>query len=192
MHDVRLDIRFTIAEVRVSGGRRPVHLCGPRTLCQGESVATGHDFEAIWREAGPAIWRSVYAYAGGRREVADDALAEAFARAIVRGDSIREPVPYLYRVAYRIAAEELKRMQRGVQMEDRPVSDPEGPAEIVVALRHLTPAQRAAVYLHYRADLPVREIASIMQTSAAAVRVHLMRGRRRLADVLGDEMEVRP
>lgn len=51
-------------------------------LCKGEDVDSGHDFDAIWREAGPAIWRAVYAYVGGRREIADDAVAEAFARGI--------------------------------------------------------------------------------------------------------------
>jgi RNA polymerase sigma factor (sigma-70 family) len=54
------------------------------------------------------------------------------------------------------------------------------------ALRQFSPSQRAAVFLHYQADLPVREVAKLMGTSAAAVRVHLMRGRRRLADLLGE------
>jgi RNA polymerase sigma-70 factor (ECF subfamily) len=153
-------------------------------------VNTGHDFDAIWREAGPGIWRAIYAYSGGRREVADDAVAEAFARAIVRGDAIRDPVAYLYRVSFRIAAEDLKRMSTNTGPQDRPISDPEGPADVLAALRKLTPSQRAAVFLHYRADLPVREVASIMDTSSAAVKVHLMRGRRRLAGFLsveGDE-----
>lgn len=54
------------------------------------------------------------------------------------------------------------------------------------SLRRLLPSQRAAVFLHYEANLPVREVARLMGTSAAAVRVHLMRGRRRLADLLGE------
>jgi RNA polymerase sigma-70 factor (ECF subfamily) len=62
-----------------------------------------------------------------------------------------------------------------------------GLPDLLAALRELTPAQRAAVYLHYRADLPVREVAHITGMSSAAVRVHLMRGRRRLAELLGDE-----
>jgi RNA polymerase sigma-70 factor (ECF subfamily) len=150
-------------------------------------VTAEHDFDAIWREAGPAIWRAVYVYAGGRREVADDAVAEAFARAIVRSGGIREPVPYLYRVAFRVASEELKRMHERRQIEDRAVEDPEGPAAIMTALRHLTPAQRAAVYLHYQADLSVRDVAHVMGSTNAAVKVHLMRGRRRLAELLGTE-----
>jgi DNA-directed RNA polymerase specialized sigma24 family protein len=57
------------------------------------------------------------------------------------------------------------------------------------ALRRLTPAQRAAVYLHYQADLSVRDVAHVMGSTSAAVKVHLMRGRRRLAELLGTEDE---
>ena len=151
-----------------------------------------HDFDAIWREAGPVIWRAVYAYSGGRRDVADDAVAEAFARAIARPDTVREPVPYLYRVAFRIAAADLVRTDRQSEHfeTDRAVEDPEPTADLMVALRRLTPSQRASVYLHYRADLPVREVAQVMGTSSAAVKVHLMRGRRRLAELLRESEEV--
>jgi RNA polymerase sigma-70 factor, ECF subfamily len=145
-----------------------------------------HDFDAIWREAGPAIWRAVLVYAGGRRSVADDAVAEAFARAIERADSIREPVPYLYRISFRIAAEDLKRMSNFTEPEDRAIVDSVEDADMLLALRALSPAQRTAIYLHYRADLPVREVAARLGTSSAAVKVHLMRGRRRLAALLGD------
>ena len=145
-----------------------------------------HDFDAIWREAGPVIWRAVYAYSGGRRDVADDAVAEAFARAIARPDTVREPVPYLYRVAFRIAAADLERTSRQSELleTDRTVEDAEPAADLMAALRRLSASQRAAVYLHYRADLPVRQVAQVMGTSSAAVKFHLMRGRRRLAELL--------
>ena len=55
------------------------------------------------------------------------------------------------------------------------------------ALAQLPPGQRAALFLHYQADLPTREVARLMGTSAAVVRVHLMRGRRRLAELLKEE-----
>ena len=149
-----------------------------------------HDFDAIWREAGPMIWRAVYAYAGGRRDVADDAVAEAFARAMTQAETVRDPVAYLYRVAFRIAAGDLKQANQQAELTDRAVMDPDSVPDVIVALRHLSPSQRAAVYLHYRADLPVREVAQIMGTSGAAVRVHLSRGRRRLAELLKDAEEV--
>ena len=153
--------------------------------------ADAHDYGLIWRESGATIWRAVYAYAGGRRDVADDAVAEAFARAMARGPEVREPVPYLFRVAFRVASAELARRSK----EDGEVPDiavdvsSNGLPDVIHALRELTPAQRASVYLRYRMDLPVREVARLTGMSTASVKVHLMRGRRRLRDLLGTEDE---
>lgn len=138
------------------------------------------------------MWRSVYAYAGGIREVADDAVAEAFARAMSRDGEVRDPLAYLYRIAFRIASAELARRKREEsQVSEQAIADPNqnGLPDLLGALRHLSPAQRAAVYLHYRADLPVREVARLTGMSVAAVKVHLMRGRRRLRELLGEEDE---
>jgi DNA-directed RNA polymerase specialized sigma24 family protein len=60
-----------------------------------------HDFDQVWREVGPVLWRAIVAYAGGRSDIADDAVAEAFARAIERDGQVRDPKAYLYRVAFR-------------------------------------------------------------------------------------------
>ena len=151
-----------------------------------------HDDDVIWRESGAAIWRAVYAYSGGRREVADDAVAEAFARAMARDADVRDPVAYVYRIAFRVAGAELaRRSKEAADLPEIASADPStnGLPELLQALRELTPAQRAAVYLHYRADLPVREVAHLTGMSSAAVKVHLMRGRRRLRELLGEEDE---
>ena len=151
-----------------------------------------HDFDEIWRSDGPLLWRAVFAYAGGRRDVADDAVAEAFARAISRADSVRDPLAYLFRVAFRVASAEMARTSKEVQdVPEVSLPDPtqNGLPDLLGALRRLTPAQRAAVYLHYQADLSVRDVAHVMGSTSAAVRVHLMRGRRRLAEILGSEDE---
>jgi RNA polymerase sigma-70 factor (ECF subfamily) len=148
-------------------------------------VDEDHDFEAIWRAHGPAIWRAILVYAGGRRDVADDAVSEAFARVMERRSSIRDPRSYLFRVAFRVAAADLR--ERNLEVQDRAITDPEPLVDLLAAMRMLSPAQRSAVFLHYRADMPVREIARILDISTAAVRVSLMRGRRRLAELLGEE-----
>ena len=62
-----------------------------------------HDFNEIWRADGPTLWRAVYAFTGGRRDVTDDAVAEAFARAMARGGKVRDPLAYLFRIAFRVA-----------------------------------------------------------------------------------------
>ena len=56
-------------------------------------------------------------------------------------------------------------------------------------MRALSPGQRAAVFLHYQADLPVRVIARITETSPATVKVQLHRGRARLRQLLSDDEE---
>jgi RNA polymerase sigma-70 factor (ECF subfamily) len=152
-----------------------------------------HDYDAIWRRSGATLWRSVYAYSGGRKDVADDAVSEAFARAIARGDEVRDPLAYLFRIAFRVASADLARSGKEAEVHEvaTSVADPSqnGLPDLLRALKELAPAQRAAVYLHYQADLPVREVAHLMGTSTAAVKVHLMRGRRRLAGLLGEEDE---
>ena len=150
----------------------------------------GADFEQVFRDTAPGLWRTIYAYSAGRPAVADDAVAEAFARALERAGQIREPVPWLYRTAFRLAAQDLRRERREPDLAsaaDQAADSPAGLAALVPALRQLSPAQRAAVVLHYEADLPVREVARRMGTSAGAVKVHLSRARRRLRELLGDD-----
>lgn len=154
-------------------------------------MGAAHDFDAIYREAGARLWRSLYAYTAGRSDIAQDALSEAFARAMERDGSIRDPVPYLYRTAFRIAAAEMRRERRPevtVEVAEPGTIDA---TDLLVALRRLTPGQRAAVYLHYQADLQVREVARLMGTSAAVVKVHLSQGRRRLRSLLADDVRDR-
>ena len=146
------------------------------------------DYEQVFRDAAPGLWRVIYAFAAGRRAVADDAVAGAFARALEQAGQIRDPVPWLYRTAFRLAAEDLRRERRNSEPEpepDRAAASSAGLGALVPALRQLSPAQRAAVVLHYEADLPIQEVAARMGTSVGAVKVHLFRGRRRLRELLG-------
>ncbi len=153
-------------------------------------VDEGWDLEAIYREHGRTLWRSLFAYTGGRRDIADDAVSEAFARALVDPGRIRDPVPWLFRVSFRIAAAEMKREEKRAEV-DEAIADPTDDVlpEILTALRQLSPAQRAAVYLHYQADRPVAEVARLLETSSAAVKVHLFRGRQRLRRLLEEDVD---
>lgn len=149
------------------------------------------DYEQVFRDAAPGLWRTIYGFSAGQREVADDAIAEAFARALERAGQIRDPVPWLYRTALRLAAEDLRRQRRERRAtsseREEPTALTAGLGALVPALRQLSPAQRAAIVLHYEADQPVQVVARHMGTSVAAVKVHLFRGRRRLRELLGAE-----
>jgi RNA polymerase sigma-70 factor, ECF subfamily len=138
--------------------------------------------EHVFEEDAERLWWSVLAFAGDR-EIAHDAVAEAFAQALARGDAIREPSPWVWRAAFNIAKGELKRRRRGRALEDTPYSLPE-PSGLFEALERLSPKQRAAVVLHYYAGYRLDEIAGILGTTKGTVGVHLSRGRRRLRDIM--------
>jgi RNA polymerase sigma-70 factor (ECF subfamily) len=147
---------------------------------------SGPDYAALYREIGPQLWRAILAYSGGRRDVADDAVGEAFTRAMESQVTIRSPYPWLYRTAFHIAAADLRRDVREGPEEDAYLDDP-ATGDLMRAMRQLSPKARAAIYLHYQADLPVREVARLMGSSVAAVKVQLHRGRARLRELLGEE-----
>lgn len=150
--------------------------------------------EELYREQGGRLWRAVLAYTGDR-EVANDAVAEAFAQALRRGKAIRRPLPWVWRAAFRIAAGELADRSRFADVEagdeiEQPgevgsFGDPSG--SLIAALRQLSPMQRGALVLHYYAGYPVRDAARILGSTSAAVRVHLSRGRRRLRRLLEED-----
>ena len=150
-----------------------------------------HDLERLFHEEAPGIWRALYAFTGGSREIADDALAEAFARAIANGTPIRRPVPWLYAVSFRIAAAELRRRRTTGEPVEAPTVDAPEVSPVLEALRQLSPNQRAAIVLFYEADLPVADVARRLGVSSATARVHLHRGRNHLRELLGNE-EVDP
>ena len=146
-----------------------------------------HDFDRLFREAAPGVWRTIYAFTGGRRDIAEEAVAEAFARALHHAPGIRDPLPWIYRTAFRIARDEMKRDARHGTEVERGAEDPSGTGELMHALRQLTPSQRAAIVLRFEADLPVDEVARRMGIASPTVRVHIHRGRARLRELLGAE-----
>jgi RNA polymerase sigma-70 factor (ECF subfamily) len=138
------------------------------------------EVERLYRTEGARLWRAVMAYSGDR-EVTNDAVAEAFAQVLARGEAVHEPLPWLWRSAFRIAAGELKARGRTAAAVAEPAYEmPEPIADVVRALARLSPNQRAAVILHDYADLPTAEVATIMGIASATVRVHVSQARRRL------------
>jgi RNA polymerase sigma-70 factor, ECF subfamily len=151
-----------------------------------ERTTEAHDFDALFREAGSGVFRTLYAYTGGRRDIAEEAMAEAFARALVRSNTIRDPVAWIYRTAFRLANEELRAEGRRGPATEAATPPPELDG-LIEALRRLSPNQRAAIVLRHVLDLDISEVAHRMGTAQPTVRVHLHRGRKRLRELLGAE-----
>ena len=143
--------------------------------------------EQVYREHGAHLWRSLLLYSGDP-DIASDAVAEAFAQAIRRGDELRNPLAWITRAAYRIGAGELKaRRQRGYTIVETSYEMPEPAWRLASALEQLSPRQRAAAILHFRDGYTLAETADIIGSTTAAVGVHLNRARKRLQDLLGDD-----
>jgi RNA polymerase sigma-70 factor (ECF subfamily) len=124
----------------------------------------------------------------GDREVASDAVAEAFAQAIGREIHLRDPQRWVWRAAFRIAAGELKDRGRfRPPVDDASYEMQEPLARLIAGLAGLSPNQRAALVLHHYAGYPTKEIAGILGSSPATVRVHLSQGRKRLRKILEEQ-----
>jgi RNA polymerase sigma-70 factor, ECF subfamily len=174
-----------LAERNFAAGKR--RRCrNPLYISTGDGATVEHDYERVFRETGPHLWRALYAFTGGRRQIAEEAMAEAFARAMEH-HGIRDPASWIYRTAFRIARLELDRERRPPPPTDDVDEPPNDLRDLVEALRRLPPNQRAAVVLRYEADLPVDDIARRMGLSPSTVRVHLHRARTRLRELLKPE-----
>ena len=144
------------------------------------------DLESVFRIEAPRMWRALLAFTGDG-EVASDAVAEAFAQAIRRGDAIRSAERWVWKAAYRIAAGELKdRSGYDYRIADVPVEPTEPAWELRRALSECSPSQRAALVLTYYGGYRAAEVARMIGSTPAAVRVHLVRGRRRMRQLLGE------
>ena len=149
-------------------------------------VTENSEIERVYKEAGDRLWWALLAYTGDR-EVASDSAAEAFALALAAAGTIRDPAAWIWRVAFRVAANHL-RTPTGVaggpaatyEMDD-------GAVEVMLALKKLSRKQRAVFILFYLDDRPTAAIADLLEMAPATVSVHLHRARRKLRAILEDD-----
>jgi RNA polymerase sigma-70 factor, ECF subfamily len=172
----------------------PLHLFEADRPWEGvvqDSVVTARPatvLEAVYREHGERLWRSLLAFSGDP-DLAGDAVAEAFAQALRRGDALKDPAAWVWRAAFRIAAGDLKARRATATSGPRsasedPIAASDEADRLLRALARLSPKERASVVLHHYAGFPVHEVAVTIGSTSAAVRVHLSRGRKKLRTIL--------
>ena len=150
-------------------------------------------YDRLFATEFPHIVRAAYLVTGDRdaaQEVAQDAFGQLFVHwRKVKG--YERPGAWVRRVAIRQAVKQRNR-ERKVSVGSGDVIDltqsnePDVPRhlDLIDALGHLSHQQRAAIVLHYYEDQPVRDVAATLKCSEATAKVHLHRGRTRLAGIL--------
>ena len=152
-------------------------------------------FEAFYAVHSGRLVGQLYLVAGSLEE-ARDCAQEAFARAWLHWDRLRRddanPVAWVHQVGYRIAISGWRRRQAHRRALHRsglpdPAAPPSADAVAVArALSHLPEGQRAVIVLPYYQDLPVEEIARILELSPSGVKSRLARARAALDPLLSD------
>ena len=124
---------------------------------------------------------------------AEDLVQEAFARAAAAGDRFLRAdnhEAWLRTTALNVHRRRRRKLRKFAKIRDRleQPTDLPGPDQyvaIVCALRSLPEPTRQVIALHYLADLPVAEVASILRCPVGTVKSRLQRGRESLAVTLG-------
>ncbi len=149
-------------------------------------VTEASDIERVYREAGERLWWALLAYTGDR-EIASDAAAEAFARALKATDEIRDPAAWVWRVAFRVATSELRANRRRVEHPETAYEMDAGAMAVILALDELSRRQRAVFVLFYLDDRPTKQSAELLDIGVATGSAHLHRARQRLRSIMEDD-----
>ncbi len=152
------------------------------------------EFEWVFRSTYPSVLRTTFLILhdrGRAEEVTQDAflrLCERW-RGIIRVD---HPAAWVRQVAVRSAIRQAKlsRLRFSTAEPDEPTAHDDLPdIDLARAVATLAPQQRAAVALYYLEDLPVDEVAMLLDVSTSTVKQHLHRARARLATLLSETTE---
>ena len=126
------------------------------------------------------------------RADAEDVLMDTLLTALDRGASLRDPTAlrqWLLKIATNQAIGRKRRFGRVTWLEIAPdlpglATDTTEHVALVQGLATLPIRSRAAVVLHYYADLPVAQVAAVMGTSENTVKSQLKSGLARLRELL--------
>lgn len=128
-------------------------------------------FEETYRLHRLALLRLAYLMSGSH-DVSEDVVQSVFTSAHDRWDQIENPLPYLRRaVVNRIKDGQRRRLRVLARSVERPpVALPPEVDETWAQIARLPWVQRAVIVLHYYEDLPLIDVAAVLDRPAATVR----------------------
>jgi RNA polymerase sigma-70 factor (ECF subfamily) len=140
----------------------------------------------------------MYALTGDLSE-AQEVVQEAFVRALAAAGRFAEldnPEAWLRHVAINVTRSRYRR-RKTHELLLRRIGPPPVVADnsadhvaLMAAMRRLPAGQRAALALHYLADLPLNEVAQALGVSVGTVKSRLARGRAALGALLGPSADL--
>jgi RNA polymerase sigma-70 factor (ECF subfamily) len=151
--------------------------------------AHGTDVAELYAAAFRRLVTSLYAVTGDLTE-AEEVVQEAFVRAVALGakfSGVDNREGWVFRVALNVARTRARRrilLERLLRREDRMPIVPDRSDDhiaLMAALRQLPAGQRYAIALHYLVDLPLDQVAAVLNVSVGTVKSRLSRGRAALA-----------
>jgi RNA polymerase sigma-70 factor (ECF subfamily) len=157
-------------------------------------VRNSAEFDAFYAGSSRRVLGQLYAMTGNRSE-AEDAVAEAYARAWQRWSTVRDcdsPEAWVRRVASRItvsswrkAVNRLRAHHRDTLTQETDGLSPDHVA-LVAALKRIPADQRRVIVLHHLVGLSVAEISAEVGAPSGTVKARLARGRKAMAQHLSD------
>jgi RNA polymerase sigma-70 factor (ECF subfamily) len=158
---------------------------------RGQLQVTRDRVHDAWVAHHERLWHSLLAWSGDR-EVASDALAEAFAQATRRGAAIDDVGRWVWRAAFRIAGGLLADGRRGLGADPTSTNPadratlPDDAVALIDALDRLGPRDRQIVVLSIVGGWPAADIGRLTNAAPGTVRVQLHRAKARLRNLLED------
>ncbi|KPN96392.1 sigma-70 family RNA polymerase sigma factor [Lysinibacillus sp. ZYM-1] len=127
----------------------------------------------------------------GKKEDALDAIQEAVCNAYLKVHQLKNPAffsTWLFRILIHECYRLLKKGQKMIPYEERELLDRlhdqkyviGNPIDLSEAIQQLNHSQQMAIILFYYHDMPIKEIADMMEKPVSTIKTYLHRGKKQL------------
>jgi RNA polymerase sigma-70 factor (ECF subfamily) len=140
-------------------------------------------FDALLREIAPPLLRYATRVTGDVG-MAEDVVQEALIAIVRKIEWLNDPSlfrPWAYRIASRQAFRALRKRKvaepiDGLELPFEEITDPWQRERLLASVDRLSPASRAVITLHYLEDMPLSEVAAVLELAPGTVKSRLAYG----------------